>query len=780
MDGLETNLDKLVENVQELDERMDRAAILQLGTSASGLVLPEPSADGFLKWNTAANQLENSDAFTDQDLFTTDDVSFNSVTISGLTASLFVVTDGAKKLASVTDQVALDAITATTTKGDILVEDGTNVVRFPVGSNGEVLQADSAEATGLKWTTSASTTLTTKGDIFTYDTANARLGIGTNDQYLVADSAEVTGLRWATFSVDLAADVGATILPQANGGTGIDTSAATDGQLLIGGTASNDLQLAAITGTADQVTVTNGTNTITLATPQSINTTSSPSFTGLTVSGLTASRPVKTNGTSVLTSGLIDISDTTNDVTGTLAIGNGGTGQVTATASFDALSPTTTKGDILVDDGTNVIREAIGTNAHVLTADSTQASGLKWAEAPGGNGFISPEAAITGNYSADSDDNGRVVLVDSSAGAITVTLPTPAAAFIIGVKDVGGSALENKITIARNGSENIDGEAFSDFINNPYYCNMYISDGTDWWRWADFTQPGIGGIALFQGGQSGSYSNVVDEVAIPILGNATDFGDLTVARETTGGTGSATRSVVQGGYTGSNSNVIDYGTFTTAGNYTDFGDTSVTRRNGAGTASSTRGLYSGGNDGADSNVIDYITIASTGNSTDFGDLTAGRQAVGGCASSTRSLTAAGTPSNIIDYVTIASTGNATDFGDLTSGGRQAATGFSSSTRGIFAGANDGASPSDILDYVTIASAGNATDFGNLSVSRGACGANSNATRGIVGGGDTGAGSYQNVIDYVTIAATGNATDFGDLSVSRDLLTDACNSHGGLQ
>lgn len=40
--------------------------------------------------------------------------------------------------------------------------------------------------------------LTTKGDIYTFSTLNARLGIGANGQVLTADSAEATGLKWAS------------------------------------------------------------------------------------------------------------------------------------------------------------------------------------------------------------------------------------------------------------------------------------------------------------------------------------------------------------------------------------------------------------------------------------------------------------------------------------------------------------------------------------------------------------------------------------------------------
>lgn len=44
----------------------------------------------------------------------------------------------------------------------------------------------------------AASPLTTKGDLFTYSTDNARLPVGADDEVLVADSGEVTGLRWGS------------------------------------------------------------------------------------------------------------------------------------------------------------------------------------------------------------------------------------------------------------------------------------------------------------------------------------------------------------------------------------------------------------------------------------------------------------------------------------------------------------------------------------------------------------------------------------------------------
>jgi hypothetical protein len=73
--------------------------------------------------------------------------------------------------------------------------------------------------------------------------------------------------------------------------------------------------------------------------------------------------------------------------TGALPIANGGTGQTAKTPAFDALAPTTTKGDLIVHNGTDNVRVAVGgTNGHVLTVDSAEASGVKWAAASGGGG----------------------------------------------------------------------------------------------------------------------------------------------------------------------------------------------------------------------------------------------------------------------------------------------------------------------------------------------------------------------------------------------------------
>jgi hypothetical protein len=176
-----------------------------------------------------------------------------------------------------------------------------------------------------------------------------------------------------------------------------------------------------------------------------------------------------------------------------------------------------------------------------------------------------------------------------------------------------------------------------------------------------------------------SHKKHIDYITIASAGNSADFGELTVQRPEAGGFGSSTRGICAGGYDALSpynaQDTIDYVTIATTGNATDFGNLTVARQGSGSASSSTRGIIAGGYVGPNSytNHIDYVTIASTGNATDFGDTVTGRNGifVGNCSNQINGVFAGGTTANgvftnTIDYVTIATTGNASDFGDLTS------------------------------------------------------------------------------------------------------------------
>ncbi len=126
-----------------------------------------------------------------------------------------------------------------------------------------------------------------------------------------------------------------------------------------------------------------------------------------TVNGISLSGTVTASGSLTLGGTLSGVS-LTSQVTGTLPIANGGTGQTTQTAAFDALAPTTTKGDLVAHDGTDNVRLAVGTNGYVLTADSTAATGVAW-------------AASSGTVTSVNGQTGVVVLSATDVGALPIT-----------------------------------------------------------------------------------------------------------------------------------------------------------------------------------------------------------------------------------------------------------------------------------------------------------------------------------------------------------------------
>jgi fibronectin-binding autotransporter adhesin len=166
------------------------------------------------------------------------------------------------------------------------------------------------------------------------------------------------------------------------GGTGtvngisLSGTVTSSGNLTLGGTLSGVSLSTQVTGT---LPIANG------GTGETTRQAAMDALAGSTTSG----QYLRGNGTDVVMSAIqaADVptlnqntTGTASNVTGTVAIANGGTGQTTAANAFNALSPLTTLGDILYEEtGAVAARLPIGTTGQVLTV-----SGGKPAWATGG------------------------------------------------------------------------------------------------------------------------------------------------------------------------------------------------------------------------------------------------------------------------------------------------------------------------------------------------------------------------------------------------------------
>jgi hypothetical protein len=124
---------------------------------------------------------------------------------------------------------------------------------------------------------------------------------------------------------------------------------------------------------------------------RSLTTADIPALSYVTSVAATVPTFLSVSGSPITSSGTLAIS-----YSGTaLPILNGGTGQTTAAAAFNALSPVTSTGDLIIGNGTNsATRLAIGANNYVLTSNGTTAT---WAVATGSGATITNDTATSTN-----------------------------------------------------------------------------------------------------------------------------------------------------------------------------------------------------------------------------------------------------------------------------------------------------------------------------------------------------------------------------------------------
>ncbi|MBX9922909.1 MAG: hypothetical protein K2Y01_02250 [Rhabdochlamydiaceae bacterium] len=114
------------------------------------------------------------------------------------------------------------------------------------------------------------------------------------------------------------------------------------------------------------------------------------------------------------------IQDSGTKITDLLAVANNLSDVADPIATFDNISPLTTKGDLLVRTASNNVRLPVGPDNQVLTTDSTTPDGVKWAP----QASIFPFTEVTGTAQAMVINNGYIA---NNASLVTATLPSTSA-----------------------------------------------------------------------------------------------------------------------------------------------------------------------------------------------------------------------------------------------------------------------------------------------------------------------------------------------------------------
>lgn len=300
--------------------------------------------------------------------------------------------------ATVTVGTATSATTATNVAGGT----ANQIVYNTAAGTTSFITAPSTADRFLKWT----------GSAFTWDVA----GAGTVTSVDV--SGGTTGLTTSGGPITSSGTITlAGTLAVANGGTG--QTSYTDGELLIGNTTGNTLSKSTLTA-GSGITITNGSGSITIAATGGGTVTSvdvSGGTTGLTFSG----GPVTSSGTITMA--------------GTLAIANGGTGQTTAGAAFDALAPTTTEGDVIFRNSTTNTRLAIGSSTYIMTSTGTapqwsDPAGITVGTATNATNVATTATSVNATFyptfvDASTGNNGIEVDTDLTYNPSTNTLTVP-------------------------------------------------------------------------------------------------------------------------------------------------------------------------------------------------------------------------------------------------------------------------------------------------------------------------------------------------------------------
>jgi len=336
--------------------------------------------------------------------------------------------------------------------------------------------------------------------------------------------------------------------------------------------------------------------------------------------------------------------------------------------------------------------------------------------------------------------------------------------------DTGFTVSTSDPVIATNPSDGVGSVWYNKTSGEAYICtdatagaNVWTNIGAGTGDVQPWTFPGESYSYQMSGWPS---SNVIDRFPFTSDSNATDVGDVVLARQSGGGSSSATYGFWAGGWSPSTyTDDIFKFAFGSSSDASRIGDLVGGSLGGNGGFSSITHGYSVG---GENNRIEKYSHSTDGNSTDVGDLLSNATYIAGYSDINGGYgygSGGNNPDqNHIQRVSYSSDGNSTDVGDMP-GNRSYEAGCSSLTYGYALG---GGNPwvNNYIERFQFAASSNGSDVGDLASAQAVGGGTSSTTHAYHSGGTTGGGSSTNIIQKLQMASSGNATDIADLTVAR--------------
>ena len=240
-----------------------------------------------------------------------------------------------------------------------------------------------------------------------------------------------------------------------SGGAIVEASALTNGQLLIGSTGTSPVA-AAITGTANQVIVTNGAGAITLSLPQNIAPSSSPSFASLSLTN-TTNQLVLNTGTTITLNAVTPAASIVYTIPDT-----GGADTFALLAATQTLTNKTLSGAIVI--GSTITSNTNNVTANAIFSATTTIS-LGTATAPTSGQVLTALNGTSANWQTPT--TGTVTSITAGTGLTggTITTSGTIALSVPVVIANGGTnstvALNNNRMIVSSGGSIVEGSALT-------------------------------------------------------------------------------------------------------------------------------------------------------------------------------------------------------------------------------------------------------------------------------------------------------------------------------